>query len=483
MSDKTASFLSADSGSFRDHIPTADQKTGKRIWIYPRKPSGTFYRARTWLSWFLLALLFIGPFVRINGNPLLMMNIPERKFSVFGVLFWPQDFYLFALMLVTAFVMIVLFTAIYGRVWCGWLCPQTVLMEMVFRKIEYAIEGDAMEQRRLHEAPLSPSKFFKKSLKHLIFFVLSFVVGNWLLMYIIGSESWIKLVTDDPRHHVTGLSAMVGFSLIFYGIFSRFREQACTFICPYGRFQSVLLDDNSIIVAYDHKRGEPKQRYSKLQPYDQRKAEGIGDCIDCRLCYDVCPTGIDIRNGTQMECVNCTACIDACNGVMDRLSFPRGLIRYASNNGIARGQKLRITGRIVGYTIVLFILTGLLAFLLTTRTEVETNLLRAPGTLFQTQPNGDISNLYLVKLMNKTTHEVPVELRLEQPDGHLQIAGQSLVAPPRGLAESAVIISLPPSALTSSSLPIEVGVYSEGKKLKTLKTNFLGPSLPVRSAP
>lgn len=469
--------------SFRDHIPTADQKTGKRIWIYPRKPSGTLYRARTWLSWFLLAIMFAGPFLRINGNPLLMMNIPERRFSVFGVLFWPQDFYLFALMLVAAFVMIVLFTAVYGRIWCGWLCPQTVLMEMVFRKIEYALEGDASEQRRLHEAPWTAGKMARKALKHGIFFALSFVIGNWLLMYIIGSEAWIKLVTDNPLNHLRGLSAMVAFTAIFYGIFSRFREQACTFVCPYGRFQSVLLDNNSIVVAYDHRRGEPQQRYSKLQPYEQRKSEGIGDCINCQVCVDVCPTGIDIRNGTQMECVNCTACIDACNGIMNRVGFPPGLIRFASANGIATGQKLKITPRIVGYTLLLVILTGLIAFLLTTRTEVETNLLRAPGTLYQTQPNGDISNLYLVKLMNKTTRDVPVELRLEKPEGRLQIAGQALIAPPRGLAESAVIISLPPSALTQSSLPIEVGVYHDGRKLKTLKTNFLAPTPAAQENP
>lgn len=462
--------------SFRDHLPTADQKTGQRIWIYPRQPSGRFYRARSWLGWFLLVLLFVGPFIRIHGNPLLMMNLVERRFSVFGVLFWPQDFYLFALMLVTAFIMIVLFTAVFGRVWCGWLCPQTVLMELVFRKIEYLIEGDASEQRRLHDAPWTGGKIFKKALKHGVFFALSFLIGNWLLMYIIGSEAWIKLVTDHPLNHLPGLTAMIAFTAVFYGIFSRFREQACTFICPYGRFQSVLLDDNSIVVAYDHKRGEPQQRYSKLQPYEQRKAEGIGDCINCRLCVEVCPTGIDIRNGTQMECVNCTACIDACDSVMDRLKFPRGLVRYASNNGITRGERLKITPRIVGYTVVLCILTGLLAFFLTTRTEVETNLLRAPGTLYQTQPNGEISNLYLVKLMNKTTREIPVELRLEKPAGHLQIAGQALVAPPRGLAESAVIISLAPDALTQPSLPIEVGVYHEGRKLKSLKTNFLGPS-------
>ena len=442
-----------------------------------------FYNARTWVSWILLAILFVGPFVRINGNPLLMMNVVERRFSVFGVLFWPQDFYIFALMLITGFVMIVLFTAVFGRIWCGWLCPQTVLMEMVFRKIEYFIEGDAHQQRALDKEPWTGSKLFKKTLKHVIFFALSFVIGNWLFMYIIGSDAWIKLVTDNPLKHLVGLSAMVGFTLVFYGIFSRFREQACTFICPYGRFQSVLLDDNSIVVAYDYKRGDPRQRFNKGQPYEARKAAAVGDCIDCRLCVDVCPTGIDIRNGTQMECVNCTACMDACDSIMTRLNFPKGLVRYASNSGIASGQSLKVTPRIAAYSFVLLLLTGLLVFLLATRTEVETNFLRAPGTLFQEQPGGEISNLYLVKLMNKTTHDVPVDLRLEKPVGRLQIAGHALVAPPRGLAESAVIISLTRESLQRSSTPIEIGVYRNDRKIKTLKTNFLGPSLPDSGTP
>jgi cytochrome c oxidase accessory protein FixG len=233
--------------------------------------------------------MFVGPFVRINGNPLLMMNIPERKFSIFGVLFWPQDFYLFALMLITGFIMLVLFTAIYGRVWCGWLCPQTVLMEMVFRKIEYFHRRRRLISKPAARGPVDRGQGVQESLKQGIFFALSFIIGNWLLMYIIGSESWIKLVTDDPRQSHHRADRDDRFTLLFYGIFARFREQACTFICPYGRFQSVLLDENTIVVAYDHKRGEPQQRYSKLQPYEQRKAEGIGDCINCRMCVDGLP--------------------------------------------------------------------------------------------------------------------------------------------------------------------------------------------------
>jgi cytochrome c oxidase accessory protein FixG len=460
---------------FRDHIPTADAR-GHRIWVYPRKPRGALYRLRTWVSWALLAILFAGPFLRVGDNPLLMMNFVERKFSLFGQLFWPQDLYIFALLLLTIFIMIVLFTAAFGRVWCGWLCPQTVLMEMVFRKIEYWLEGDAHEQRALRDAPWTGGKLLKKGAKHAIFFGLSFLIGNWLLMYIIGSDAWFRLVTDDPRQHVTGLSAMILFSLLFYGIFARFREQACTFICPYGRFQSVLLDNNSIVVAYDHRRGDPRQRFQKSLPHEARRAAGIGDCIQCGLCVDVCPTGIDIRNGTQMECVNCTACIDACNGVMDRVQFPRGLIRYASQNHILKGERPRFTVRIAAYCAVLTALCGVLAYILGTRADVETQLLRAPGSLYQTLPDGHISNLYLVKVVNKTTREIPVELKLEDPaEGRLEIAGQRLVVPREKLTQSAVVVTLPQGLLEGPNRRIAIGVYEEGRKLKTLRTNFVGP--------
>ncbi len=459
---------------FRDHLSTAD-KEGRRQWLYPRKPRGRFYRARTWLSRLLLGIMFAGPFIRVNGNPLLLLNFVERKFVILGQIFWPQDMIISAVTLLIFFTGIIVFTAAFGRLWCGWTCPQTVLMEMVFRKIEYAIEDDAHQQRALHKAPWTLRKLSRKFAKHAIFLSLSFIVGNTLLAYFIGTEALFKIVTDNPLNHLTGLTFMILFTLVFYGIFARFREQACTFICPYGRFQSTILDENSIVVAYDYKRGEKRGRLRGQESAEARKTNGRGDCIDCFQCVSVCPTGIDIRNGTQMECVHCTACIDACDAVMDRVGRPRGLIRYASLNGIERGERLRATPRLISYTILLVALVSLWTFLVFTRSDVEATLLRAQGALFQQMQDGHFSNLYTVKVVNKTSHEIPVQLKLENMPGDLQVIGKELIAPPQKLTEASVLIELDRRNMKSGTTSLQIGVYAGARRLQVLKTGFIGP--------
>ncbi|HUC84052.1 MAG TPA: cytochrome c oxidase accessory protein CcoG [Candidatus Acidoferrales bacterium] len=460
---------------FRDHIATADQ-SGQRKWIYPRKVRGRFFRWRTWFSWLLLLVMFAGPFVTINGNPLLLLNIVERKFVVLGQIFWPQDMILFAIALLVCAVSIVVFTTAFGRLWCGWACPQTVMMEMVFRQIEFAIEGDAPRQRELNREPWTAEKAFKKLLKHGIFFTLSFIVGNVLLCYLIGWRELWQIITDPPARHLVGLAFMVGFALLFYGIFARFREQACTFICPYGRLQSLLVDDNTVLVAYDHKRGEKRGPLRHVQTFGQRRFAGLGDCVACNQCVAVCPTGIDIRNGAQMECVQCTACIDACDAVMDKVGNPRGLIRYASLNGIERHQRLQFTPRMAGYSVVLAALAAVLGFMLCLRSDVEATILRAPGSLFQQMPDGRFSNLYTVRLLNKTSHDMPVELKLERPPGTLQVMGvDTIVVASQKASQNSVLIELDPSVLHPGTTPLVIDVYSNGKKLEALKTAFIGP--------
>jgi cytochrome c oxidase accessory protein FixG len=459
---------------FRNHLATADDE-GRRKWLYPKQPSGRFYRARTWLSWLMLLVMFGGSFVKLNGNPLLMINVVERRFSVLGVIFWPQDNLVFALGLLLFLMGIAVFTAAFGRLWCGWTCPQTVMMEMVFRKIEYWIEGDAMAQRALDRVPWTGRKISLKAAKHLIFLSLSFVIGNTLLAYIIGLDALKRIVTDDPRLHLAGLGFMTLFTLVFYAIFARFREQACTFICPYGRLQSTLLDENSIVVAYDYKRGEKRARFSRRESLAARTARGQGDCVDCFRCVAVCPTGIDIRDGTQLECVNCTACIDACDQVMDRIGRPRGLIRYASLNGIEKGEQLRATPRLVGYCAILALLGAGLLTLLLTRSDVDATLLRAPGSLFQQTPEGKLSNLYLLKLTNKTHAQKAVDLRLENVPGSLTILGGELNLPAEKQTEASVLVEIEPANLASGSTPLTVGVYSGSKRIDTIKTYFIGP--------
>ena len=465
----------APADDFRDHIATADEE-GRRKWIYPRKVDGRFFRRRTWFSWLLLLIMFGGPFVTINGNPLLMMNIPARKFVVLGQIFWPQDMIIFAISILLFFTGVIIFTAAFGRLWCGWACPQTVMMEMVFRKIEYFIEGDAPQQRALAAAPWNVQKITKRLLKHAVFYAISFLVGNVLLSYIIGWRDLWQIIIDPPAQHVTGLTFMILFSLLFYGIFARFREQACTFICPYGRFQSALLDENSIVVAYDHKRGEKRAPLKHNLTERERYQAGLGDCVACNQCVAVCPTGIDIRNGTQMECIHCTACMDACDTVMDKIGKARGLVRYSSLNGIERAEPLRFTPRLKLYLGVLGVLATVLTLMIFTRSDVEATLLRAPGSLFQKMPDGRYSNLYTVRLVNKTSRDLPVELRLESPAGSIEVMGQGgTVAVAQKLMQNSILVELDASALQSGTTPVVIGVYSAGKKLQTLKTAFVGP--------
>lgn len=460
---------------FRERLATADQH-GRRRWLYPRKPSGRWYRWRTVVGAVLIAIMFLGPFVRIGGNPLLLFNIVERKFSILGQIFWPADGIIFTVAMLIFFVGIMVFTSAFGRLWCGWTCPQTVMMEMVFRRIEYLIEGDSHQQRALDAAPWSRSKLMRKGAKHLLFLGLSFIIGNTLLAYVIGTEPLFEIITDPPREHWVGLTFMILFTLLFYGIFARFREQACTFICPYGRFQSALVDENTMVVAYDYRRGEKRAPWKRGQPVEERTAGGLGDCVNCHQCVAVCPTGIDIRNGIQMECVNCTACIDACDAVMDKVGRPRGLIRYASLNGIEQGKPLRFTARMKLYATLL---AGLIAFFLVlvfTRAGVETMFLRAPGAMFQTMADGRISNLYTVKVMNKTGRDLPVEFRLENSDGQIVVMGAPVfVVPKEQLRQATVLVELDPSRLAGPNTPLTIGVYSANRRLETVRTSFVGP--------
>lgn len=457
-------------GSFRDSVATIS-KEGKRNWIYPKKPVGRFYDRRTVVSIVLLILMFTGPFMTWNGHPLMLFNILERKFIIFGIAFWPQDFHLFVLAMLTFVVFIILFTSLFGRLFCGWACPQTIFMEMLFRKIEYLIEGDYQQQKILNAEAPNPRKVRKKTLKNSIFFLLSFLIANTFLAYLIGVDELGKMVTEGPGNHVGNFVSLLLFTGVFFGVYTRFREQACIVVCPYGRLQGVLLDKNSVVIAYDYKRGEPR---GKLDRTGQKQT---GDCIDCNQCVRVCPTGIDIRNGTQLECINCTACIDACDHIMDNIGKPRGLVRYTSEAAIASGQKFKLTPRIIGYSVVLTILLGALITLLLMRTDTETTVLRTPGMLYQKLEGNRISNLYNVKVVNKTFREIPVRVEVVEPRGTLKWVGRGItLLPEQDIAEGEFFIELDRASIISAKTIIKLHVVAGDQILEEVETSFIGPA-------
>lgn len=452
--------------SFRDSVATIDQK-GHRKFIHPKKPSGSFYRLRTYTSLIFLLIFFAVPFIKIDEEPLLMFNVLERKFIIFGKIFWPQDFFIFAVGLLTFIVFIILFTVAFGRLFCGWVCPQTNFMEMVFRKVEYWIEGDATKQMQLRAMPWNGEKIRKRGIKMIVFYLMAFVIANFFLAYLISIDEVLKMVNEGISSNFGTFTSLIGFTTVFFFVYYWFREQACIVVCPYGRLQGVLLDKNSIVVAYDYVRGEPR---SKVKKGETAK----GDCIDCFACVRVCPTGIDIRNGTQLECVNCTACIDACDHIMESVGKPKKLIRYASENNIAKKEKTKFTKRMGMYSAVLVLLVGVLVVLLITRDDVDARVLRSQGQTYQHLPDGRISNLYNVKLANKTRKQVPLTLKLENTDGEIQMIQQILV-PKESYFQTSFFVKLQRSNISKRKTPIKIGIYENGKLIKTCKTTFLAP--------
>lgn len=461
--------------SFRDSIGTID-KEGKRAWVYPKKPEGKYYDKRKLVSYLLLIVLFAAPFIKINNNQLFLFNVLERKFSILGFTFWPQDFYIVVIAMIIGIVFVALFTVAFGRIFCGWICPQTIFMEMVFRRIEYWIEGDRGAQIRLNKQPWNKEKVRKKGIKWFLFFIISFLIANVFLAYVIGSDQVLLMIKHGPQKHLSTLIALLIFTGVFYFVFAWFREQVCIIACPYGRLQGVLLDEKSIVVAYDYVRGESTNGRAKFRKNEDRTEKGVGDCIDCFQCVHVCPTGIDIRNGTQLECVNCTACIDACDHIMESVNMPKGLIRYTSESEISKKEKFQFTARMKGYSAVLLILIGILTGLLFLRSNVETKILRLPGQLFE-HKNGNISNVYTYKIANKTARDFDkVTIKLIQPEGKIILVGNKMIKIPKeGMVQGTLFIEIPQKLLQSDKTEVQLEIYNNEELIDQTKTNFLGP--------
>lgn len=453
-----------------DAVTTAE-KSGKRKWIYPLIRKGKLYKWRSYISYVYLLFFFTGPFIRINGQPLLLLNIIDRQFVLFGQVFWPQDIFLFVLASLVFVVCVVVFTIAFGRVFCGWICPQTIFMEMVFRKVEAWIEGDANKQKKLNASPWTREKYLKKSAKHFVFIIISFLIANTFLAYVIGSANLEKIITEPVAAHWVGFLSIWVFTIAFYLVYSQVRELVCTVICPYGRLQGVMLDEHTLVVAYDDVRGEPRGKLSRVEdPFNIK-----GDCVDCGLCVSVCPTGIDIRNGTQMECVNCTACIDVCNEVMDKIHKPRNLIGFFSENMIRNKEKPTFTGRMMAYSAVIAILTCVLGYFIFTRTDMDITVMRGAGMLYQQQPGGSISNIYNAEIINKTNKNSTINLQAEDP----AIRIKYIQAPgPVGKGTSVktvFFVIIPASHIHQAKTDVRLQLVSNNKIIQTVSTTFVGP--------
>jgi cytochrome c oxidase accessory protein FixG len=457
---------------FRDHIATVNEK-GKRVWIYPKKQTGKFFRRRQWVSYLLLLFLLVAPHIRFKGEPLILLNVIERKFVLFGSVFWPQDLYIFAIMMVAGVVGVVLFTVIYGRLFCGWVCPQTIFLEFVFRRIDYWIDGDWNEQKWLAKQPMRGVKLRKRILKNVIYWAISFIIANTFLAYIIGADALFGIQTDPMYMHIGGLTAIVIFTSLFYFVFAYLREQVCTTICPYGRLQGVLLDPNSMVVAYDHVRGEGRAKFKKGE---DRKTVGKGDCIDCHQCVNVCPTGIDIRNGTQLECINCTVCIDACDQMMDGVHMEKGLIRFVSENGIKNRTGFQWTRKVISYTIVLSVLIGLLVVLLVTRSDFSTTILRQRGSMYQITQDEKISNTFEIDLSNKTKNDFKIQLESEYPNAEIRLAVPHFVLKKEQHLKERFLIVMPYSNLEKGERDFYIIVKGNDKEIDRVKVKFIGPN-------
>jgi cytochrome c oxidase accessory protein FixG len=449
----------------------AGTNDGKRKWIYPLIRKGIFYKWRSAISYVYLILFFSGPFIRINGQPLLLLNIIDKQFVLLGQVFWPQDIFLFMIASLVFLVCIVLFTIAFGRIFCGWICPQTIFMEMVFRKIEEWIEGDAHKRKKLDAAPWSREKITKKTIKTVAFLLVSFLISNTLLAYIIGSDSLIKIMIEPITLHWAGFISIWFFTVIFYIVYSRIREQVCTLFCPYGRLQGVMMDKHTLLVAYDDVRGEPRSKLDRKATTPSQK----GDCVDCGLCVEVCPTGMDIRKGTQLECINCTACIDVCDEVMDKIHKPRKLIGFFSENMIHAKEKPSFTGRMMGYSTVIAVLIGVLCYFIFSRSDMDITVMRQAGMLYQQQPNGYISNIYNADITNKANKNRDVTLRAEDPDVKIKFIQAAGTVDKGSDAKTVFFVYIPAKKIHALETDVRLQLIAGDKIIQTVTTTFVGP--------
>ncbi len=437
---------------------------GRRNFVVPADVSGRFTRRKYILYALLIAIYAALPWLQVGGNPAVQLDVERRVFYLFGAVFNAQDFWMvFFLLSGLGFLLIVL-TALFGRVWCGYACPQTVFLEGVFRRLERFIEGPRNIRLKRDKQDLGVSKVLRKGLKHALFLSLSVVVAHVFMSYFVSIPSLFRMFEAGPQRHPEAFAWASGMSAVMYLNFAWFREQLCLVLCPYGRLQSALTDTDTLVIGYDEKRGEPRGK---------AKNEGIGDCVDCRRCVVVCPTGIDIRNGLQLDCIGCAACIDACDEVMTKLSRPTGLVRYDSLKGLQGLPKRFLRPRVYLYAALGALGLAVATPLLSHRVPFEANLLRLPGASFTLEAEQtEVRNGLELHLVNKRTSEATLEIEPNTEAGIVFVVASPKVRLKPLESRRIPVFATAPNDGTARAIELDV---TDGSAKLRLSAKFVAP--------
>ena len=447
-----------------DRVLSTLNQDGTRRYLQPKLAHGRFLTRRRIVGFALVALFVLLPRLRIDGHPVLLLDVLTQQIHVFGVLFQPSDGFVLALVGITIIITVFLVTALFGRVWCGWGCPQTVYLELVFRPIERWLEGSRGQR----------SSTARMAAKWTLFSAVAFALSNIFLAYFVGTDRLEQWVFTSPLAHPVGFGVVLFVAALMLFDFGWFREQMCTIACPYGRLQSVLLDRQSLIVGYDAERGEPRTRSRKKLPVIDSGARR-GDCVDCSACVSVCPTGIDIRQGLQMECIGCAQCIDACDNVMDKLGRARGLIRYTSQDELA-GQPRRIWRlRTLIYPALLVLAGGTLAWSVEARQSISVGVERVQGPSFVELPDGKVSSQARIKLENGDDVERRFVLMLvESPGASLRSNATWAVKAHRSI-QVPIFVDVPRESFVGGTRRVYLRVHDSAGFERVVTLTLLGP--------
>lgn len=451
-----------------EHVLSTLERDGSRRWMRPKLSKGSWWTRRRIVAYILMVVFMVIPHLKIGDKPFIRLDITAREFTIFGHTFLPTDTLLLALTMLTAFISIVFITAVTGRAWCGWACPQTVYIEFLFRPIDRLFDGTSGKGGQAKRKMTFPMQLLRLA----IYLVLVMWLAHTFLAYFVGPERLRMWMQSTPfEHPVAFLVMAVTTGLLMYD-FMIFREQTCLIACPYGRFQSVMLDQQSLIVAYDYNRGEPRKK-GKHSSDDK-----AGHCVDCNQCVVVCPTGIDIRNGLQMECINCTQCIDACDAVMDKVGSPRGLIRYTSQDALAKKPKRMLRARTVIYPVLLLIVTSGLGYAVSTKYGFDARIIRGKGQPYTNVDRSTISNTFNMRLVNRTDTDQRYTLTIKEPaDVRLEILDDSTIELKSGETSMVPInVRFKPSlTLRDGNEPAIIEIVDSKNNRHEVKFNLLGP--------